>query len=330
MSRVLKKFAVERKSFTVRAALLTCALALAGISAAAAAPDHIRVGVGTISATSAIFAATKELGFYAAQNLDVDIQTFRSGAAAQDALAAGSIDLFPAVPAQAARAIATGVKERIVAMYAPPRPAGWYIMVPSASPIQTLAALNGRTVGVTELGTPADAWVQRVAKNAHVAVTTVALGSDVAGGLAAKRVDAALLWPPASYGGLMNGTLRALVDLEAGVPPTVSEGIAASGELIDRRPDALRRWLTATSKGVRYMQDNENWTETFLKNYLGTDDGQAIAMVYQNIIRKIDSGGVMRGDWMKTSLEPATPVSTASAPATTTVFSTAFTARNGR
>jgi len=326
----LKEFAVERKSFVLRAAILTCALALGSVNVAVAATDHITVGVGSISPVYAVFFAAKELGLYAAQNLDVDIRTFGGGAATRDALASGGIDLCPAVPADAARAIAKGVKERIVAMYAPARPAGWYIMVPSSSPLQTLAALNGKTVGVTELGSPADLWVQLVTKNAHVAVTSVALGSDVEFGLAAKRVDAALISPPASYGGLMDGSLRALADLEAGVPPTVSEGIAASVQLIDRRPDTLRRWITATSKAVRYMQANEGWTESFLKNYLGDDDGQAIAMVYQNVIRKIDAGGVMRGDWMKTSLELGSPAGAANVPAATTVFSTAFTSRSGR
>jgi NitT/TauT family transport system substrate-binding protein len=322
---------VKRTSFTVRTATLVCTLMLGSINGAAAATDRVKIGVGPIYPTYAIFAAAKELGYYAAQNLDVDVQTFRGRAAAQDALAAGTVDLCSVVPIEAMRAIEKGVKEHIVAMYAPARAAGWYVMVPAASPITTVAELNGKSIGVTRIGSLSDLWVQRAATLARITLTSVPLDAGVEAGLIAKRVDAAVIRPPASYKGLLGGDLRALVDLEAVLPPTISEGIAASGEMIDRRPDVLRRWLSATSKAVRYMQDNEGWTEAFLKRYFNDNDDQTIGMVYRNVIMRLNTSGAMHPDWIQTSLAlgapPVAPGGAAKLPLSGTVFSTAFTSK---
>jgi ABC-type nitrate/sulfonate/bicarbonate transport system substrate-binding protein len=314
---------VKRISFTVRAAALAGALVLGNINIAAAATDRVKIALGPAYPTYVIFAAAKELGYYAAQNLDVDIQTVRAGTSPQDALAAGNADLCPVVPIDAAHAIAKGVKEHIVAMYAPARAAGWYIMVPSASPIVTAADLNGKSIGVNQSGSLADFWVQRVAKTLKITMTSVPLDAGVQAGLMAKRVDAAVIWPPASYKGLMGGDLRALVDLEAALPPTVSEGIAASGDMIERRPDVLRRWLSATTNAVRYMQNNEGWSEDFLKRYLGDSDDQSIDMIYRNVIMKINPSGAIHPDWMKTSLALGAPAGTTKFPEMSTVFLTA-------
>jgi ABC-type nitrate/sulfonate/bicarbonate transport system substrate-binding protein len=302
---------VKRTSFTVRAAGLLCALVLGTINVAAAATDHVKLGIGPAYPTYAIFAAARELGYYARQNLDVEVQSFRAGAGAQDALAAGNVDLCTVVPIDALHAIRKGVKERIVAMYAPAVASGWYIMVPSASPLTTVGDLNGKSVGVTQAGSLGDFWVQAVAKSAKITMTSVPLDVSVENALMAKRVDAAVLWAPASYQGLMGGELRALVDLETTIPPTVSEGIAASQGMIDKRPDVLRRWLTATSNAVRYMQNNQIWSEKFLRRYLGDNDEQSVHLVYANVIMKIGAAGSMHPDWMRSSLafgtEPATP-----------------------
>jgi NitT/TauT family transport system substrate-binding protein len=314
---------VKRISFTVGAAGAAGALVLGNIGIAAAATDRVKIALGPVYPAYAIFAAAKELGYYAAQNVDVDIQIFRTGAAAQDALAAGNADLCAAVPVDVAHAIAKGVSERIVAMYMPARATGWYIMVPSASPIATVADLNGKSVGVDRSGSLADFWVQRVAKTLKITMTSVPLDAGVEAGLKARRVDAAVIWPPASYQGLMDGDLRALVDLEAALPPTISEGIAASSDMIDKRPDVLRRWLSATTNAVRYMQNNAGWSEDFLKRYLGDADDQSVDMVYRNVIMKINPSGAMHPDWMKTSLALGAPAGATKFPEPSTVFLTA-------
>jgi NitT/TauT family transport system substrate-binding protein len=312
-----------RNAFILRVFPLLCTLLIGSGGVASAKTDNVKVAVGSISPAYSLFFAAKELGYYQAANLDVDIQTFRSGPAALEALAAGTVDLCPALPAAAALEQQKGVQERIVALYAPPRPVGWYIMVPAASPIKTMADLNGKTVGMTQIGSLADGWAQKVATASKIRITSVPLGDGVEAGLRAKRVDAAILSPVGSYNGLVTGDLRAIADLEAAVPPTVSEGVAAMQSTIDKRSDVLKRWLVATSKALNYMKSHESWSEAFLKKYLddGNADDKAIAMVYKNVIMKINTDGVMHADWEKNSLESLATT----APKRDQVFAQSFT-----
>jgi NitT/TauT family transport system substrate-binding protein len=210
-------------------------------------------------------------------------------------------------------------------LYAPVRPAGWYIMVPAASPIKTLAQLNGKTVGVTQIGSLTDFWVQETARNAKISVTSVPLGGGVAAGLNAKQADAAILWPLFSYKGLTTGALRSLASLETALPPTISEGVGASLDIINKRPEVLRRWLNATAKALAYMQKNESWTETFLKKYFDDNDDKSIAMVYKDFLMKVNPTGEMHDDWKKTSLELPPSQASVQLPPIGKVFSTAFT-----
>ncbi len=316
---------MERQAFIIRALSVLCAMLIGSGALASAASEGVKVGVASIYPTYSVFFAAKELGYYKAANLDVDIQTFRVGPAALEALAAGAVDLCSILPTAAALAQQKGVKERIVALYAPPRPVGWYIMVPAASPIKSMADLNGKTVGVTQIGSLTDFWTQRVAKGANIKVTSVPLGGGVEAGLRAKQVDAAILWPLGSYKGLVSGDLRAISDLEAALPPTISEGVAATQDIIDKRPDVLKRWLAATSKALDYMKSHEAWSEAFLKKYFdySNADDKAIAMVYKNFILKINTDGAMHPDWEKTSLESL--AATPNMPKADQVFTSQFT-----
>ena len=313
---------MKRRAFTLSALSMLGAQLAVTRGTASAANDTVKVGVAAAYPTYAIYHAAKELGYYNRANLDVEIQVFRGGPAALEAVAAGAIDLCSILPSAAALAIDKGVKAQLVALYAPVRPAGWYIMVPAASPIKTLADLNGKTVGVTQIGSLTDFWVQKVTRNAKVSVTSVPLGGGVLAGLKSKQVDAAILWPLFSYKGLISGDLRQLASLESSLGPTISEGVGASLDIIDKRPDVLRRWLAATSKALVYMQHNEAWTETFLKKYFDDTDDKAIAMTYHDFIMKINPTGEMHDDWKRTALEP--PAGIASLPPPERVFSTAF------
>lgn len=305
-------------------ALAAASLALLVPSGARAADDAVRVGVAAISPTYALYYATKELGFYKDVNLDVSITQFRGGPAAQEALAAGAIDVCAVVPLEVSLAVQKGVKERIVALFGPPKLPGWYIMVPADSPIKSMAQLDGKTVGVTQPGSQTDLWVQRAAKASGITVKTVALGAGVDAGLRAKQVDAAILWPMFSYKGLVHADLRPIFDFSS-LPSTISEGVAVSSDLIDKRPDVVRRFLTATAKAIAYMRGHQEWSVAFLKRYFDDNDDQAVRMAYTNFILKINPDGAMQPAWMKDALSLGAAAAVGGATATNDVFAPGFT-----
>jgi NitT/TauT family transport system substrate-binding protein len=307
-------------------AVLALALPVFALVHSADAADTVRVGLAAVYPAYAIPYAANELGFYKEKNLDVQITQFRGGPATQEALASGAIDISTIAPGAAALAIAKGVHEKIVALSVPPTPQGWYILVPTASSIKSMAELKGKTVGVTQKGSLTDFWVQQVAAKAGITVQTIPLGaSAVMPALKAKQVDAAILWPIFSYKGLADGDFRSIDDLGATMEPSVSEGWAASNELIQNRPAVLRRWLEANAKAIVYLQSHENWAIGFLKHYFDEKDDDVIKLVLDNFIRRINPDGVMKPEWMKASLDLAASAGMETKLTADQIFSTAFT-----
>lgn len=294
----------------------------------ARAADTVRVGLAAVYPAYAIPYAANELGFYKEKSLDVQITQFRGGPATQEALASGAIDISTIAPAAAALAIAKGVQEKIVALSVPPTPQGWYILVPTASSIKSMAELKGKTVGVTQKGSLTDFWVQQAAAKAGITVQTIPLGAAaVMPALKAKQVDAAILWPIFSYKGIADGDFRSINDLGATMESSVSEGWAASNELIQNRPAVLRRWLEANAKAIIYLQshENESWAIGFLKHYFDEKDDHVIKLALDNFIRRINPDGVMKPEWMKASLDLAASAGMETKLTADQIFSTAFT-----
>ena len=314
--------------FKLAAVLALSLPVFASIVHSARAADTVRVGLAAVYPAYAIPYAANELGFYKEKNLDVQITQFRGGPATQEALASGAIDISTIAPGAAALAIAKGVQEKIVALSVPPTPQGWYILVPTASSIKSMAELKGKTVGVTQKGSLTDFWVQRAAAKAGITVQAIPLGAPaVMPALKAKQVDAAILWPIFSYKGLADGDFRSIDDLGATMEPSVSEGWAASNELIQNRPAVLRRWLEANAKAIAYLQrhENENWAIGFLKHYFDEKDDHVIKLVLDNFIRRINPDGVMKPEWMKASLDLAASAGMETKLTADQIFSTAFT-----
>lgn len=304
---------------------------LASMPYSARAADTVRVGLAAVYPAYAVPYAASELGFYKEKDLDVQITQFRGGPATQEALASGAIDISTIAPGAAALAIAKGVQEKIVALSVPPTPQGWYILVPAASSIKSMAELKGKTVGVTQKGSLTDFWVQRAAAKAGITVQTVPLGAPaVMPALKAKQVDAAILWPIFSYKGLADGDFRSIDDLGATFEPSVSEGWAASSDIIQKRPAVLRRWLEANSKAIVYLQNHEDWAISFLKHYFDEKDDHVVKLVVDNFIKNINPDGVMKPEWMSASLELAASAGMETKLTADQIFSTAFTPINSQ
>jgi NitT/TauT family transport system substrate-binding protein len=293
---------VVRKALICRALTVLGAVAIGTTGVASAANDTVKIGVDSVYPAYAIFSAGRDLGFYSAANISVEIQPFRTAAASGDSLAAGQTDLVPITPSAVVAAQAKGAKERIVALFAPPRATGWYIMVPAGSPARTLADLKGKTIGVPHAGAPSDVWLRTVAPTMKPPFTTTAVGNGAIAALQSKRVDAAVVAPAGSYASIIGGDMRAILALETALPPMVFQGVGATQDMIEKRPDVLKRWIAATSKTVDYMQTHEAWSIDFLKQYLDTSDDTIVHLIYDDYIRKINMPGTMHPDWMRAAL----------------------------
>ena len=309
----------------VRLTLCASAFLFLSGSMPARAADTVRVGVGAVYPTYAVFFGGNQLGIYKKYDLDVQLTTFRGGPATQEALAAGSIDISAIAPAVVNLAIKKGVREQIVALFTPPVPDGWFIMVRKDSPVKTMADLNGKTVAVTQKVSLTDYWANRAASIAGVTINTVPLGGGVVPGVKAKQVDAGIVWPIYSYKAMADDTLRPVFSLSEKLPPSISEGVAVSQDMIDKHPDVLKRWLAATSETISALQANEGKAEEVLKDYFKEDNPEVLKSVYKDFIMNIHPDGVMEKAWMEDSLQAAEFFGDKEPLGLDKIFNTAFT-----
>ena len=303
------------------AAALISALAASGAQAA----DKVRVGLAAIYPPYGVTYVAQELGFYKEKNLEVEITQFSSGPVAQEALAAGAIDVITISPPGAGVAISKGVKEKIVASTGDISPDGWHLVVPVASPIKSMADLAGKTVGISSKASTTDFLALWAGRHANVTFKTIPLGTPgIMPALKSKQIDAAIVWPLVSYKSLVDGEYRSLMDFGKTMDPVLPNTWAFANAMIDQKGDVIRRWLSANAKAINHMQSNEAWTIEFLKRYTQESDPRVLKLTFDTSIKNLRTDGLMEKSWMENSLRLATDGGV-NLPPLTDIFAIGFT-----
>ncbi len=211
----------------------------------------------------------------------MEATVYRGGGPAQEAMAAGAADILTNSPMGAALAISKGIKQKVVAAGGTVTPGGWHIIVRKDANIKSMADLNGKKVGVTGKASTTDFFALWAAKNANVTVQTIPLGGNgLLPALKNNQVDAIVLWPSFSFRALNDPTLTGLVNLGKVMDPVVPDSVVASEEMIEKRPDVLKRYLQALMKAVDYMQKNADYTKKFLAKYASENDPDVLERAY--------------------------------------------------
>ena len=284
------------------------ALLLAASTSTGFAADKVRVGLATAIYTNyAPVYAAEALGTYKAKGLEVEITPYQGGGAAQQALAAGAADIINFFPPGVAIAVKKGVKEKIVSGGGPPTPHGWHLMVKSDSPIKSLKDLNGRKIGISAKGSTTDFYALWSGIAAGGQVTTVPVGGrGLIPGVNSGALDGMVLWPNLTYRLIEGGKYRSVVDFGAVMKTNLPEVWVASQAMIDKKPDAVRRFLEAVMKTTKHMQDNEAYGLDYIKKYTKEKNDSVAKLAYDVIIKNATIDGMIKPEWLQNSLELAT------------------------
>ena len=305
-------------------ALMIAALALS-LGGVAHAADKVRVAVAAVYVPFAPIFVAQELGFYKEKNLDVEATVYQGGGPAQEAMAAGAADILTNSPMGAALAISKGIKQKVVAAGGTVTPGGWHVIVRKDSGIKTISDLKGKKVGVSAKGSSSDFFALWTAKHGNVTIQTIPLGGNgLLPALKNKQVDAIVLWPTFSFRALRDPQLADLVDLGAVAGEIIPDSVVVSDEMIEKRPDVLKRYLQALMKAVDYMQKHEDWTKKYIAKYAGEKDPKVLDRAYTDVIMKIRTDGLIKDEWMENSLALMKLVSSDKIPPLDAVFTKKF------
>jgi aliphatic sulfonates family ABC transporter substrate-binding protein len=189
---------VKRRTFLAGAAALALPLAARGRAQAAGALKELRVGYQKIGALLVVKAQKVLEKRFEPQGISVKWVEFQFGPPLLEALSAGAIDYgytgdAPPIFAQAAHA------NLLYAAAIPARGYGQAIVVPAGSPIQAVADLKGKKVGVAKASSGHNLLVAAL-EAANVAwseITPVYLApADAGAAFARGAIDAWSIWDP--------------------------------------------------------------------------------------------------------------------------------------
>jgi NitT/TauT family transport system substrate-binding protein len=241
----------------IRSSFLSSSVAAAAVAAYAApaqaqpAPLSLRVAA-TPNDTFASAYYAQDLGYFTRAGLDVDLQSFTTGATIAAAIVGGAIDIGVAVPVTIAFAHLRGLPLVIVAAgsLSVASVPGLRLAVLKGSPIKTAGELEGKTVAINALGVGLDlslhAWMaQNGADYSKVKLAEVTF-SEMGAAMQRGTVDASVITEPAftvaaqQYGAVM------LVDLDTAVGPRFLNSVwFTTHDFAQSHPEHIKRFQSA-------------------------------------------------------------------------------------
>jgi ABC-type nitrate/sulfonate/bicarbonate transport system substrate-binding protein len=234
------------------------------VSTPAFALDTIRLGKAVPN--SFAFAATEvgiDAGIFAKEGLDIAVSSFRGDAQLQQGLAAGSLDIGlgsgPGLGFRVKGAPVIGV----AAMYG--APSNLALLVPAKSPLRSAADLKGKRIGVTTAGSLTDWLVRELSRQqgwGPDGIVIVPLGQMQARLAAMDRgeLDGTVQEAANGYELEETGRTRNLILFGDIVKHFYTHVIFGTDDMVDNRPDLLRRFLRAWFRTVAFMRADRAFT----------------------------------------------------------------------
>jgi NitT/TauT family transport system substrate-binding protein len=232
--------------------------------APALALDTVRLGKAVPN--SFAFAATEvgiDAKIFEREGLQIAVSSFRGDAQMQQALAAGSLDIGlgsgPGLGFRVKGAPSIGV----AAMYG--APANLALVISAKSPIKRVADLKGRRIGVTTSGSLTDWLVRELSRQqgwGSNGIAIAALGQIQARLAAIDRgeLDGMVVEAANGYELEETGRGRNLILFGDIAKHFYTHVIYATDDMIDKRPELLRRFLRGWFKTVAFMRANREFT----------------------------------------------------------------------
>jgi NitT/TauT family transport system substrate-binding protein len=252
--------------------LATPSLALDTVRLGKAVPNSFAFGAAEVGIDAKIFAG---------DGLDVTVSSFRGDAQLQQALAAGSVDVGLGSGPGLGFRIKGAPMIGVAAMYGPPR--NLALLVAAKSPIKSVADLKGKRIGVTTAGSLTEWLVRELSRQqgwGSDGIIATPLGQMQARLAAMDRgeLDGVVLEAANGYDLEEAGRTRNLILFGDIVKHFYTHVIFATDEMVDKRPELLRRFLRGWFKTIAFMKANRDFT---VKSEARTID------VRQSVVEKI-------------------------------------------
>jgi ABC-type nitrate/sulfonate/bicarbonate transport system substrate-binding protein len=217
-----------------------------------------------------------EQGYFADHNLNVEV-LYAEGATVVQNVAAGNVDFgFPNAPGVIA-AYANGVQTKVVhTTYQ--TGIGSVLFNEETSGIKTVADLKGKTIAVTDLGSPQYLALQLLLEDNGVQVSDVNIQIVGVGAIIQAlqngQVDA-VSFNSVRYYALKSQGFPVGQFLTEPALPSNGNVLITSPDTLDKNPDVVAGFIAALDEGIQYSIDNPaEVVSTSIEKYAPTFEGQ--------------------------------------------------------
>jgi NitT/TauT family transport system substrate-binding protein len=276
---------------------LVWAFAFAGLllgQTAARAQDVVRVGKAGREAFSFVpVDVGVQMGIFKKKNLDVEISSFSGDARLQQGMAADALDISLASgPGMAF--IVKGSPIKAVAAFAGP-PLLFALVVPKDSSLKTAADLDGRTIGVSGVGSVTQWLVNQIAVKQGWglgAIKVVGIGENAAriAAVKSKGVDGAVTDMASALNYENSGEGRILARFGDAVGPFHAHVMFATDKFIAAKPKAVTAFIDGWFESVDFMRANKAKTIEIAAEVMGTDKALA-GQIYDELMPMFSKDG---------------------------------------
>jgi ABC-type nitrate/sulfonate/bicarbonate transport system substrate-binding protein len=241
----------------------TAIAAIIGFSGLAQAEDHLRVAKGASRAFTFTFLDVGiETGIFKKYGLDVEASSIDGAARLHQAMVADSIDIALGAGSDIAF-IAKGSPEKGIGVLAT-EALNMGLTVRFDGPIKGVADLKGKTIGVTSVGSLTDWFARQINYrekwNEADGVKIAALGSGdgTRAALLAGNIDGFVGSVETGYTLEAENRGRMLFTFGEFANPFITHAIYATNKLIDKNPDAVRRFLKGWYETIVYAKGHKD------------------------------------------------------------------------
>ena len=286
------------KRRTVCSELFLCVLFVFSLAGEVDA-KKVRVAVPGFSQNMA-FTASKMLGYYQAEDLDVEFILMSAGTAVQ-ALIGGSVD-FALVGGAAVTSILRGAPLRFVlaSFYRP------MYFVYAKPDIREVKELKGKRLGVANLGAASDFLLREALHlygldDKEVTILGTGLPTIRVAALVAGSIDATIVNIPHNFR-LQQAGFRELIAFSQLNLVELSAPITVREKLLQSDPLLVEKFIKATLRGIHFAQNNRAGTIPLVSKDLNVEESVA-AKTYDLYKAAMSDNGTISEDLQRKSLE---------------------------
>jgi NitT/TauT family transport system substrate-binding protein len=215
-----------------------------------------------------------EMGYFKKAGLDVRIVSLNSAGLMGSSVASGALDIGETGVSVIAAAHERGLPFVMIA------PAGLYsskaptsaTLVAKNSPIKTGADLNGKTVGLRDINSPAyvgtRAWIDRNGGDSKTVKFVEIPDSATAAALGQGRIDATTISEPDLENAIKGPDARLLADSYNAIAPEFLLGAYfTTKDYASAHPEIVRAFASAMAEAYRWANRNHAKTAEILEKY---------------------------------------------------------------